>query len=217
MKVLSRRFVLAGLTAGLVTKAGAKTTPLHLLCFGNSLMAGFGLAPEDRFPRQLTDWLRRHSAPEHIISTAALTGDTSYGGRMRIRPALRRKPDAVIIEIGANDMLLGMSARKAEKNLDVILAKAREGGRPVLLAGIGAIGRNEKFRTEWNAIWPRLAQRHGCYLIPDLYKVIRAANGYERKNLLQPDGLHASRLGTRTMVDLAGPVVYEMLRQVPES
>lgn len=215
MNALSRRFVLAGLAAGLVTKAGAHNAPRQVLCFGDSLMAGFGLAPEDRFPHQLAIWLKKHGAPQLVMTTAALSGDTTYGGRIRIGRALRRRPDAVIVELGANDMLLGLSAKQTEKNLDVILKKSRAGNRPVVLAGIAAIGKSEGFRRDWDAIWPRLAQRHGCFLIEDLYKDIRSADEARRKQLLQADGLHASPEGTLGMVEIAGPVVLQMLHHIP--
>lgn len=214
MRVISRRMILAALAAGLAGKAGAQSAPLHLLCFGNSLMAGFGLKHEDSFPQQLAGWLHHHAAPPFRISTAAISGDTTYGGRIRINHALRRNPDAVLVELGANDMLLGLSPVRAEKNLDVILRAARKGNRPVLLAGIGAIGKTEGFRREWDAIWPRLAKRHGCFLVPDLYAGIRNADAPTRKSLLQADGLHASARGTEGMVKIAGPVILEMLLQV---
>src|SRR5690606_32905776 len=82
-----------------------EAAPLRLLGFGDSLMAGFGLPPRDRFPAQLADWLEAAGAPPLRLRIAAISGDTSYGGRVRIGPALRRRADAVMVEIGANDML----------------------------------------------------------------------------------------------------------------
>ena len=193
--------------------AGGETpAPLRLLCFGDSLMAGPGLAPPDRFPAQLADWLAAAGAPPLRMRVAALSGDTSYGGRVRIGPALRRPTDAVLVAIGANDMLLGWSAARAEANLDAILTRAGKGGRPVLLLGVGAVGGDADFRAGWDAIWPRLAARHGAFLVPDLYARIRAEEGAARAALLQADGLHANAEGTVLMADTAGPQALALTR-----
>lgn len=221
---LGRRPLLLGAAAAWLAggpRAGAapcaagcrpEAAPLRLLGFGDSLMAGFGLPPRDRFPAQLADWLKAAGAPPLRLRIAAISGDTSYGGRVRIGPALRRRADAVMVEIGANDMLLGWSARKAEANLDAILTRARQGGRPVLLMGIAAVGGTPAFRAGWDAIWPRLAARHGCLLVPDLYAAIRAEDGSARAALLQGDGLHANAAGTSRMVETAGPQALALLR-----
>lgn len=191
---------------------GETPAPLRLLCFGDSLMAGPGLAPPDRFPAQLAGWLEGAGAPPLRMRVAALSGDTSYGGRVRIGPALRRSTDAVLVAIGANDMLLGWSAARAEANLDAILARAGQGGRPLLLLGVGAVGGDADFRAGWDAIWPRLAARHGALLVPDLYARIRAEAGPARAALLQADGLHANAAGTALMVETTGPQALALAR-----
>lgn len=222
---LARRSLLLG-AAGLLA-AGGRTTaapctvgcvlartappPLRILGFGDSLMAGFGLAPADRFPAQLFRWLEAAGAPPLHIRVAAISGDTTYGGRVRIGPALRRRTDAVMVEIGANDMLLGWPVARAEANLDAILTRATRGARPVLLMGIAAVGGTPDFRAGWDAMWPRLAARHGCLLVPDLYAQIRAREGAARKALLQADGLHANAAGTALMAETAGPLALALL------
>ncbi len=219
----ARRALLLGAAACLATRGRAQeprpparpqteAPPLRILGFGDSLMAGFGLPPRDHFPARLSAWLRAAGAPPFRFRIAAISGDTSYGGRVRIGPALRRRADAAMVEIGANDMLLGWSARKAEANLDAILTRAGRGGRPVLLMGLAAVGGSEDFRAGWDAIWPRLAERHGCLLVPDLYAGIRAEDGPARAALLQADGLHANAAGTARMAETAGPQALALIR-----
>lgn len=124
---LSCRHMLA-LTALTLTRpararARARDLP-RILCFGDSLTAGYGLAPGEGLVPQLSDWLTLNGHPARLID-GGLSGDTTYGGRVRIKLSMRRHhPDAVIVALGGNDMLRGWQAAQAEENLDAILTAA---------------------------------------------------------------------------------------------
>src|SRR4051812_3298621 len=86
-----------------------------VVAFGDSLMAGYMLAPGDGFAPQLETALRRRGAAVRV-HPAGVSGDTSAQGRARIGwvlGALKQKPDLVIVEFGANDMLRGLSPQQA--------------------------------------------------------------------------------------------------------
>ena len=183
----------------------------RILMLGDSLTAGFGLPASQSLPRQLERWLADRGTPATIIN-GGLSGDTSYGGRVRIGPALRRhQPDAVIVELGANDMLMGLPPARTRANLAAILSRAAAGGRPVLLVGIGAPTRDRALRARWAAIWPALAQGSGARLMPDLYAPITAVPPAARGPLLQRDGLHPSASGTAALAHALGPHVQALI------
>lgn len=202
----------AAVIAGPASGAHPQPQP-RLLAFGDSLTGGFGLAKGEGLVPVLSDWLTAHDRPAHLVD-AGLSGDTTYGGRVRIGWSLRSRPDAVIVALGGNDMLMGISPAQAEANLDAILTRAGAGGRPVLLAGIRAPRGTAALRDAWAAIWPRLAARHDAVLWPDLYAPLAARPPAERDHLLLPDGLHPSARGVRLMVEGLGPAVALLLARV---
>tara|TARA_B100000378_G_scaffold234903_1_gene201216 strand:- start:7516 stop:8154 length:639 start_codon:yes stop_codon:yes gene_type:complete len=181
-----------------------------ILAFGDSLTAGFGLPPEEGLVPVLSDWLARRGTPARLTN-AGLSGETTYGGRVRINWALRGGADAVMVELGGNDMLLGWTAARAEANLDAILSKATARGRPVLLIGISAPAGAREWRRAWAGLWPRLARRHGTLLLPDLYAPLAAIARDDRAPLLQRDGIHPSSQGIRLIVDHLGPKVQDLV------
>ncbi len=209
--MIGRRGVLAA--AGAMALAGAAPTRPRVLAFGDSLFAGYGLPRGAGMVPQLQAWLDRYGPPAHVVG-AALSGDTTYGGRVRIGLSLHRhRPDAVIVELGGNDMLMGWAASRAESNLDAILIQASAGGRPLLLVGLNPIPGDPAWRQAWRAIWPRLAERHGAVLLPSLYAPIAALPKAEHRNYLLGDGVHPNAAGIRLMAAALGPKVGQMLGQ----
>ena len=199
----------------LVSPAWAVADPARIVVFGDSLTRGFGLPNGQGFVPALSRWLVEEGAQTRLVN-AGLSGDTTFGGRVRIGWALRGGADAVIIELGGNDMLLGIPPEQAERNLDSIITRAKAGGRPVLLLGIHPTGGAGEWRDRWQAIWPRLAARHDILVVPDIYAGIRDIPAPQRRAYLQRDGIHASPRGVATMVRLAGPKVLELLETLPE-
>lgn len=185
----------------------------RIIAFGDSLTAGFGLAPGYGLVPVLERWLADHGTPARIVDHG-LSGDTTYGGRVRIGLALRGGADAVIVELGGNDLLMGWSPEQAEANLDAILTRAGAGGRPVLLVGIDVPLRDTDLRRRWSAIWPRLAAKHGAVLLPDLYAPIAAIPADSRSDYLLGDGVHPSAKGVALLADHLGPAVQMMIAEV---
>ena len=207
--MIGRRGLLAG--TGAMALAGAAPTRPRVLAFGDSLFAGYGVARGAGMVPQLQAWLDRNGPSARMVP-AALSGDTTYGGRVRIGLSLRRhRPDAVIVELGGNDMLLGWSAARAEANLDAILAQAGQGGRPLLLVGLNPIPGEQAWRQAWRGIWPRLAERHGAVLLPSLYAPIAALPKADHRSYLLADGVHPNAAGIRLMAAALGPKVQQML------
>lgn len=211
MRVLHRLLLIAALC---LSPLAAAADPARILVFGDSLARGYGLPPGRGFVPALSRWLEAEGAEVRLLN-AGLSGDTTFGGRVRIHWALRRGADAVIVEIGGNDMLLGLAPELAESNLDAILSAAGAGGRPVLLLGVTPWRGDPGWRARWRAMWPRLAARHHALLVPDLYEGIRAVPEERRGAMLQRDGIHASERGVASMVRLVGPKVLQLLSRLP--
>ena len=206
---IRRRFLGALAGVALVPAALRANQGPRIVAFGDSLTAGFGLPEAKGLVPVLQDWLAARDTPAQVINQG-LSGDTTYGGRVRIHWALRGRADAVIVAIGANDMLLDWSPQQAETNLDAILSVARQGDRPVLLVGLYL----RKRGAAWREIWPRLAERHGCLLLPNLIAPLAAMPEQDRAAYLQKDGLHPSARGVKLLVDHLGPSVQALIRQV---
>ena len=116
----------------------------------------------------------------------------------------------MILELGANDALRGQDPAAAERNLDAILARLAERRIPVLLAGMKAPpNMGADYREAFDAIFPRLAARHGVALYPFFLEGV-AGNAA----LIQPDGLHPNAQGVQIIVKSILPAVRALLRDV---
>jgi acyl-CoA thioesterase-1 len=180
-----------------------------ILAFGDSLTAGYGLAPAMAFPNRLQAALRAGGVPARVYN-AGVSGDTSAAGRARLAWVLRSlktKPDLAIVELGANDMLRGLPPTQTRANLDAILGTLRAQGIPVLVAGMRAapnLGRS--YAATFEPIFPALARKHGARLYPFFLEGV-AGN----PALLQGDGMHPNPRGVAVIVRRILPAVRAAL------
>jgi acyl-CoA thioesterase-1 len=144
----------------------APPAELRIVVLGDSLTAGYGLAQQNAFPAQLEIALRQRNHPVRVFN-AGVSGDTSMGGLARLDWALADKPDLLIIELGANDALRGLSPQQTKQNLNSILYRLRDKGVQALLTGMKA-PRNlgEDYYTKFDRIYPELAQQHNLPFYP---------------------------------------------------
>lgn len=137
-----------------------------ILAFGDSLTAGYGLPPHQSFAAQLQTALReRH--PGAVVHNAGVSGDTTAGGLARLPRVLGRlteRPDLAIVELGANDLLRGVTPERMRANLDAILVELGRCGIPVLIAGMLAPPFLGAFTTAFDAVFPTVAAAHGAAL-----------------------------------------------------
>lgn len=217
---MKRRALLFALGAALALGiapplAQAKEAP-KIVAFGDSITEGYGLAQKDGLVPQLQDWLTRHGQSAEIIN-AGLSGDTTYGGRIRIKWSLPDAPKGVIVELGGNDLIMGWRIRDIEKNLDSIISQAKAEGRAVLLVGIvPPEGITKTSGEPVRKMWQRLAKRHQVQLLPDLYAPLWSRDhGEVVAKFLQKDGVHLSKDGVRLVIDEGlGPAVATLLGQI---
>lgn len=181
---------------------------VKIVGFGDSLMAGYLLPGNAAFPQQLEKALD-DKGYEVSIENAGVSGDTTTGGLSRIDWSVPEGTDFVILELGANDALRGISPEITEQNLDEMIAKLKSRGIGVILAGMQAPPNMGKdYADKFNPIYPKLAQKHGVALYPFFLEGV-AAN----KALLLEDGMHPNEKGVETMVGNFLPVIEKSLEE----
>jgi acyl-CoA thioesterase-1 len=194
---------------GLHGVALAQTAPVKIVAFGDSLTAGYGLPGPDAFPAKLAAALKAKG--ENVeIANAGVSGDTTTGGLERVDWSVPDGTDAVILALGANDLLRGIDPAVTEKALDGILAKLTARKIKVLLAGMLA-GKNmgADYETRYNAIFPALAKKYDVLFYPfflDGVATDRALN--------QQDGIHPNAAGVDAIVKRILPKVEDLIAQV---
>ncbi len=195
-----RRIVhfLSGLLLFLLAPTTAYAADRLVLAFGDSLTAGYQLKPNEGFAPRLEAALRRQGMAARVHN-GGVSGDTSAAGRARLNwllTGLKAKPDLVIVELGANDMLRGLKPAETSANLDAIITTLKGRGIPVLLAGMRAApNMGAAYRREFDAIYPRLAKTHGVPLYPFFLEGVAAT-----PRLLLKDGMHPNPVGVDTIV-----------------
>ncbi|WP_200909777.1 arylesterase [Azospirillum thiophilum] len=189
----------------------AAAAPVKLLALGDSLTAGYGLAEPQGFTRQLEKALSGKGYSVTVIN-AGVSGDTTAGGRARLDWALADKPDAAIVELGANDMLRGLDPDQARANLDAILKTLTERKIPTLLAGMFASpSLGKPYTDRFNAIYPDLAKSYDLPLYPFFLDGVALD-----RTLIQQDGLHPNAQGVAVIVERILPSVTALLDGLPQ-
>jgi acyl-CoA thioesterase-1 len=167
-----------------------------IVCFGDSLTAGFGVDPGKSYPDLLQQELDRRGYRYRVVNMG-VSGDTTQDGLERLPLVLAEKPRIVVLEFGANDGLRGQPVSIPERNLAQMAEALEKTGARVVLAGITLPPNyGPEYLRQFDAIYPGLAKRYKMPLIPFL---LGGAAGNQK--LMQSDGLHPNTEGTRVMVE----------------
>ena len=206
--MIRRSISAALLSIRLTAAAPAPERPL-VLAFGDSLTAGYGLDSGLGFAPQLQATLRRHGIAAEVID-GGVSGDTSEAGKARLGwtiDGLPRKPDLVVLELGANDMLRGLDPALTRANLDAILGELKRRNIKVLIAGMRAAPNlDPAYVARFEAIYPELARRNGAALYPFFMEGVAG-----QKGMTQPDGMHPTFEGVKRIVTGITPAVKRAL------
>jgi acyl-CoA thioesterase I len=195
----------------------ANAEKLTLVALGDSLTQGFGLPQQDGFVPQLQSWLTQNGADVTVIN-AGVSGDTTAGGLARLDWTLTPDVDAMIVNLGGNDLLRGIDPASSRANLDTILTKTKSLNLPVLLVSLRAPGNyGPKFKTDFDAMYPDLAQKHNTDLTENFFiPLIDQSTRRLSTDLMQPDGLHPNAKGVQLLVASIGPKVLKLLEKVKQ-
>ena len=206
--MIRRSIATALLSITLVGASPPAERPL-VLAFGDSLTAGYGLEQGLGFVPQLQATLRRHGIAVEVAD-GGVSGDTSEAGKARLGwtlDGLPRRPDLIIVELGANDMLRGLDPKLTEANLDAMLSELKKRQIPVLLAGMRAAPNlDPAYIAKFEAIYPSMARQHGVATYPFF---LEGAAG--QQGMIQQDGMHPTFEGVKRVVTGITPAVKQAL------
>jgi len=186
-----------------------KADEIRLLAFGDSLSAGYGLALGEGFTDQLGMALRKEGLDVKVLN-GGVSGETTAGGLARLDWMLSDEPDAVIVELGANDGLRGLDPNETQANLDAILNKLNQHNIPALLTGMLAPPNlGSEYGEDFNGLYPMLANRHDVVFYPFFLEGV--AGNLE---LNQEDAIHPNAKGVAEIIRRILPSVKELLAQL---
>ena len=188
------------------TVQGAVKAPVKIVALGDSLTAGYGLADKDGFVPQLQAALTAKGIAADV-QNAGVSGDTASDGLARFDWSVSQGTDAVILELGANDMLRGINPEVTRKALDAILSRLTERHIAVLLCGMRAAPNlGPEYVQAFERIYPDLAAKYGASLYPFFLDGVAAD-----PKMTQHDGLHPDQAGVKVIVQRILPKVEELI------
>jgi acyl-CoA thioesterase I len=180
-----------------------------ILILGDSLAAGYGVDPDEAFPVLLQNKIDA-AGLKHEIVNAGVSGDTTAGGLRRIDWLLRRKIEMLVLELGGNDGLRGISPATTRTNLQTIIdrAKARYPHLKLIIAGMQMPpNMGEEYNTAFRQIFPDLAKANKAALVPFL---LEGVGGKTDLNL--PDQIHPNPKGHRIVAENVWKILEPLLR-----
>ncbi|WP_235962144.1 arylesterase [Falsiroseomonas selenitidurans] len=198
---------------GAAAQARAEGREIRLLMLGDSITAGYGLARSEGPPAQIQALLRARGRQVRVLD-AGVSGDTTAGGRARLDWALADRPDAVIVALGGNDALRGLTPAQMRANLTDILDRLQARDLPVLLAGmIAPPNLGADYGREFAAVFADLAAaRPGLVFYPFLLEGVAGDPA-----LNQADRIHPNPRGARILAERMLPAIETLLDRVPAS
>jgi acyl-CoA thioesterase-1 len=186
----------------------APATPGRIVILGDSITAGYGLDPSQAYPALLQEKITAAGLPYTVVN-AGVSGDTTAGGLRRLDWTLSRPTAVLIVALGGNDGLRGISPQQTEENLTSILQRARAKfpAIKVIIAGMEMpTNMGPDFVTQFRAVFPRVAEAGGAALVPFL---LEGVGGIAALN--QPDLIHPTADGQKRIAENVWPVLRKTL------
>ncbi|HXT67740.1 MAG TPA: arylesterase [Nitrospiraceae bacterium] len=206
-----------GVGAGLAIDVTAQPSRLEvhgsaerprIVAFGNSLTAGLGVATTESYPAQLQRTLDAAGYAYRVVN-AGISGDTTAGGVRRVSWVLTSKPAIVILELGANDGLRGLSLHETEANLEKIIQQFQQASVTVVLAGMKLPPNyGQEYTDGFEALYRAVAKQYHLTLIPFFLDGVAGSS-----SLNQSDGIHPTGEGYRLIVEKIFPVLEPLLKR----
>ncbi len=179
-----------------------------IVCFGDSLTAGYGTDPGESYPDVLQKNLDAQGYP-YRVANQGISGDTTKDGLERIGRVIAEHPKIVVVEFGGNDGLRGLPLEQTQANLDSMIARLKASGAQVALAGITLppdYGRD--YIARFNTMYPSLAKKYRVPLLPFLLQDVYGVPGD-----IQDDHTHATAQGNKQVAVNVERLIQPMLRR----
>lgn len=180
-----------------------------IVVFGDSLSAAYGIRVEEGWVSLLQKRLTSQGYGYRVVN-ASVSGETTAGGLARLPRALDlHRPAIVILELGGNDGLRGLSLDQVHTNLDSMIRQSRAAGARVLLTGMRVPPNyGPEYTKKFHGLFVDLAQRYRLPLVPFLMENVALEKG-----LMQADGLHPNERGQPLLLDQVWPQLQPLLKR----
>jgi acyl-CoA thioesterase-1 len=181
-----------------------------IVALGDSLTAGLGLVESQSYPALLQEKLDAEGYDFEVVN-AGVSGDTSAGGLRRLDWALEGDVRVLVVALGANDGLRGLSVEQMKENLSAIIQRARARGITVILAGMEAPPNyGPEYTRAFRQAYRDVAQKERVLFIPFLLDNVAG-----QSHLNQSDAIHPNPQGTAIVAETVWSVLRPMLDQMP--
>jgi acyl-CoA thioesterase-1 len=189
-------------------KRSVSTERPSIVAFGNSLTAGLGVPPDQSYPAHLQRTLDAAGYAYRVVN-AGVSGETTAGGARRVSWVLKNKPTIVILELGGNDGLRGLSLQETKANLERIIQQLQQASVTVVLAGMKLPPNyGQDYTTGFEALYQALAKQYRLTLIPFFLDGVAGSS-----SLNQADGIHPTGEGYRIIVEKVLPTLEPLLER----
>jgi acyl-CoA thioesterase-1 len=179
-----------------------------LVCYGDSITAGYGLEAGQSFPDALQRDLDRHGY-HYKVNNQGTSGATTKDAAAGLRSILLLHPQVVIVEFGGNDGLRGLPLTETRRNLDAVLTALENAHIKTLLLGITLPPNyGQEYIQQFEEIFRDLAKKHHTAFVPMLYK-----NMVNVPDTIQPDGIHPTAKGSEIIARTLLPALEPLLRK----
>ncbi len=177
-----------------------------IVAFGDSLTAGLGVRQDESYPARLQRALDAAGYAYRVVN-AGVSGDTTAGGARRVSWILKNKPTIVILELGGNDGLRGLSLQETKANLERIIQQLQQASVTVVLAGMKLPPNyGQDYTDGFEALFKELAKQYRLTLIPFFLDGVAGSS-----SLNQADGIHPTGEGYRIIVEKILPTLEPLL------
>jgi acyl-CoA thioesterase-1 len=182
---------------------GAKNPVPKILILGDSITEGYGIEKEKAFPQLL----QNQFGPKVQILNGGSSGSTTSSGMSRLKWHMTKKPDVVLIALGSNDGLRGISPAETQKNIVQLIQFLKKNNVKVLLCGLQVPpSYGSKYAQEFAQIWPKIVKLEKIPLYPFLLKDVAGV-----KKFNQEDGIHPNILGHQKIATALFPFIQKNL------
>jgi acyl-CoA thioesterase-1 len=186
----------------------AQDSAQTIVCFGDSLTAGFGTDLGQSYPDHLQRLLDADGYPYHVVN-AGISGNTTKDGLDRVQLVTARHPKIVVVEFGGNDGLRGLPIQQTQANLSSILSQLQASGAEVVLAGITLPpSYGPDYIKKFDAMYPALAKQYNIHYLPFLLKDVYGVPGD-----MQEDATHATAQGNQQVARNVAALLKPLLKK----